>query len=473
VNEASHVPSSSSTALAEFGTLLGRIAAEGGARPFAKIEAEITEAARCLVRAALAEELVRRDVDAPAVMVDGVRHNRALRAAQTYMTVAGEVTVERNLYRLRGERCVCPVELRSGIIEGFWTPGAARAAAWTVAHVPPAEAEEFFARHVGMSPSRSSLDRLPKALSAHWEDARPQYEADVRAVEVVPAVAVAVAVSLDGVLTPMKDGGRADKRAATAAEGRPTKGPAGYREVGVGTVSLYDADGERLSTVVQGRMPESKKAELKASLAEELQHIRAQRPDLVVVKVADGARDNWTWLSRVAPGGIEVVDYFHAAQHLRTAVDAAHGEGTPRALAVAAKLRERLLTPNGVESVIRSLRHLATSHPKSKVLRRELAYFRNNRRRMRYHEIRERNLPIGSGIVEASCKTLVTERLKRSGMRWLNKGGQAILTLRALVHSDRFDRAWPMLAARYCADVRPANNTESFGAVEQAERRSA
>ena len=72
---------------------------------------------------------------------------------------------------------------------------------------------------------------------------------------------------------------------------------------------------------------------------------------------------------------------------------------------------------------------------------------------MRYADARAQGLPIGSGIVEAAWKTLVTERLKRSGMRWGPRGGQAILTLRSLVQSHRFDHAWSLLAQSYRTPV--------------------
>ena len=72
------------------------------------------------------------------------------------------------------------------------------------------------------------------------------------------------------------------------------------------------------------------------------------------------------------------------------------------------------------------------------------------------------DLPIGSGVVEAACKTLATQRLKRSGMRWRHEGGQAILTLRGLVQSHRFEQAWTMLSANYRADVSVPENVAEF-----------
>jgi hypothetical protein len=115
-----------------------------------------------------------------------------------------------------------------------------------------------------------------------------------------------------------------------------------------------------------------------------------------------------------------------------------------------------------VEVVIRSLRHLHKKHPRRKVLARELAYFRNNRHRMNYAAVKVQQLPIGSGVVEAACKTLVTQRLKLSGMRWRHRGGQAILTFRALLQIDRFDRAGPKLAATSLKPIRPSAQVISF-----------
>ena len=81
---------------------------------------------------------------------------------------------------------------------------------------------------------------------------------------------------------------------------------------------------------------------------------------------------------------------------------------------------------------------------------------------MRYADTQARHLPIGSGVVEATCKTLVTQRLKRSGMRWRRPGGQAILTLRALVQSSRFDQAWALLSETYRQEVIVPGNVVAF-----------
>ena len=99
--------------------------------------------------------------------------------------------------------------------------------------------------------------------------------------------------------------------------------------------------------------------------------------------------------------------------------------------------------PGGVERVIRGLRYLRGKHRRRQRIRQVLGYFRRNRHR--YAEAAQRGLPIGSGVMEAACKTLA-ERLKRSGMRWREAGGQAILTLRGWAQSDRFSAAWSLLS---------------------------
>ena len=393
---------------------------------FAHTECAVTE-----------EALARHDVDLPWVFIDGERHRRACRCAQTYLTTAGPVSVTRTLYRARrGERAVAALERRVGIVEGYWTPLAARQGAMLVSHLTPGEAEEVLATFGPMQPSKSSLDRLPKALSARWEAQREDFEATVREASVeVPEAARAVVVSLDGVMAPMRDAG-------------------GYREAGCATVSLVDGDGERLHSVRMGRMPQPHKATLKTMVAAEVEAVLTQRPDLTVVKLADGAKDNWTFLTHALPGGVELIDFYHAAEQLKGAFDAAYGAHSPKAAAQFEKHRHRLRhESDGVEGVIRALLYLRSKHPHNERITQVLGYFRTNRHRMGYAEAKAQGLPIGSGVVEAACKTLVTERLKRSGMRWSARGGQAILTLRSLVQSRRFEHAWPLLAQTYRTQV--------------------
>ena len=425
----------------------------------------------------LAEEMARADVDTEAVEVEGTSYCRVLRCEGTYMTAAGPIRVLRTLYKDRtdeAERAIVPLELRLGVVEGFWTPTAAKQASWVVSQMTPKLSEELFKRLGHMAPSKRSLDRLPKALSARWEDDRLRFEQALRQQEIVPANTVSVGVSLDGVLVPMKDGEAVDKRQQTAEHGQLTRGPAGYREVGVGTLSFYDAEGEMLSAIRIGRMPESRKATLKRSLRAEVLAVLNQRPNLKIVKLADGAVDNWTFLTKQLPEGTELVDFYHATEHLSEALAAAHGDGSVEArrcfLDLAFVLKE---VPDGVENVIRSLNHLCKKHPDKAAISAALKFFRKRRHRMRYQQAKAQGLPIASGVVEAACKTLATQRMKQSGMKWGQEGGQAILTLRGWTQSgDRFDRGWALLAATYQTEVITLRSVVPFfGLVDRKARR--
>ena len=413
----------------------------------------------------LAEELSRLDVDLPAVTIEGEVYRQVVRCEESYTSAAGPVRVMRSLYRHggEGERTVCPLELRAGMVEGRWTPLAARQAVFVVAHLTPQEGEDLLRELGNMTPSKSSLDRLPKQLSGRWETERERFEATLRAEEAVPPEAVTVAVSLDGVMVPMKDGARTQKRQEAKEQGKHTCGPAGYREVGCGTLSFYDAEGERLSTVRFARMPEKHKATLKDTLSQEIAAVLGQRPDLTLVKLADGAKDNWSYLATGLPQGPEIIDFYHACDHLKRAFDAAYGENSSRSKGQFEKYRHLLRDEEeGVEKVIRALAHLRDAHPRKRKVSTELSYFRRYRHRMRYAKAQAQNLPIGSGVVEAACKTLATERMKRSGTRWRHAGGQAILTLRALHQSVRFERGWKLLSGTYKRSVVMPENIVLF-----------
>jgi hypothetical protein len=309
-----------------------------------------------------------------------------------------------------------------------------------------------------MTPSRSALDRLPRELSGRWEAKRDEWETALRAQEMVPEAAVSVALSVDGVMVAMK--AKAVQRTAKQTEaGKHASGPAGHQEAGCGTVSLYDEQGERVQTVRYARMPERKKVTLQAQLQGEGEALFALRPDLRRVHLADGAEGNWNLLAEVERAlglspeiRLEIVDFYHACDHLKNGCDAIWGESTPRSQAEFLRLRTLLKEEDGgADRIIRTLKHHArrTSGNRQRRIQAELTYFRHQRSRMNYPAYLRQHLPIASGVIEAACKTLVTQRLKRSGMAWTPAGGQAILTFRSLIQSGRWSRAWNLLAAEY------------------------
>lgn len=433
---------------------------------FNQFERELAERLREVGREALARELKKADVDVDCILIEGVEHRRVLRGTETYMTTMGPVKVERTLYKDRTDptaRAIAALEGRLGVIGGFWLPEAAKQAVWVVSQMTPGVSEELFERVGTMQPSKSSLDRLPKEVDARWDEGREAFERELRAVTSIPDETKSIAVSLDGVLAPMKDGNAIQTRDRAANEGRLSKGPAGYREVGCATISFCNEDGEMISAIRMARMPEANKLTLKSTLIDELGAILAARPDLPVVKIADAAHDNWTFLDNAIPFGAAAIDFFHAAEQLGAALAAAYGDGSRQARMRFQELREVLLDDaNGVEQVIRSLVYLCGRHPRNGRIREVLGYFRKHRHKMQYFELKQMGMPIGSGPVEAACKTLVAQRMKQSGMRWGMQGGQGILTVRGWTQSERFDHAWALLAASHRVQVTVLDNVRAL-----------
>ena len=139
---------------------------------------------------------------------------------------------------------------------GYFTPRAARQGAFAIAHLTPGESEEMFDEIGNMRPSRSSLDRLAKELSPHWESHRVEWEAQLRQKETIPTAAKVMAISVDGVMSLIRG---AEPQEKAEQPGKHASGPTGYKEVGCGTVTLYDQEAERLQTVRYARMQKAKK----------------------------------------------------------------------------------------------------------------------------------------------------------------------------------------------------------------------
>ena len=226
---------------------------------------------------------------------------------------------------------------------------------------------------------------------------------------------------------------------------------------------LYDPEGDRLQTVRYGRMPEHRKAILQEQIQGETAGVLAVQGNLQRVLLADGAEPNWRLLSEVdqacglaSQPSVEIVDFYHACDHLKEGCDAAWGESTPRSKAEFERLKTLLKeAENGVERVLRLLKYQRDRAVRTKRERLEiqLTYFRNQKQRMHYAEYIRMGLPIASGVMEASCKTLVSQRMKQSGMSWTLSGGQAILTLRSLIQSNRWQPAWGLLRTDFCKTI--------------------
>ena len=409
-----------------------------------------------------AEQLARYDIDAHVIFVGGQEMRLCLeKESKGYLSASGPLTVKRNLFRPSGGgKSVCPLELRAGIVGGLCTPVLAREVTYSMGHMTSAETAALFREFGIEGPSSSTCDRVPKVVDKVWEQHRAEWEDALRSQETVPPEAKVMAVSLDGVMVPDK---KAQRDAKVEREkkrknlSKATGGPAGYREVGCGTVSLFDAEVERLETIRYGRSPEYKKKTLTEQLDAEVASILTVRPDLILVALADGAEENWRYFDGPPwERATKIVDHGHACQHLKSGLAAFYGAESVEGRAEYERLKVILKEQHrGVDDVIaeligleRKLREKPSRGEKKKALRDERKYFENQRERMDYARYIELGLPIGSGVVEAACKTLATQRLKRSGMSW-GDGKQAILTIRSLQQSNRWTRGWKLVAASF------------------------
>ncbi len=418
---------------------------------FAVLERDLHEVFAEAERTCLEQLLDDYDINVETFCCEDKTYRRVSRSPRRYMTVAGSITVERSLYRhSRNGETTCPLELNAGIVEQFWTPQAAKQAIHLVSLITPAEAETVFEEFGHMRPSKSSLDRLPKQLSEKWEAQREALDGQLCEQREVPEAATMLSVSLDGVLVPTR---------YTRVIGSDSR----YAEASCGTLSFYDKEGEILGTRYFSRMPEHKKRTLKSQLTQALEQVLATRPSLAVIKVADGATDNWTYLEDTLPQGECVLDFYHASEHLFAAMEAIYGKGDPRTSIQHAQYRDILRDDeHGVDKVLRHLRYQLRKTPNKKALKVEVTYFSRQRHRCHYAQLKAENKPIGSGVVEAACKSIVQLRIKRSGQRWDDAGGQAILTFRSLVKSNQFDQAWELVKDFYQHNLQLPKNVVKF-----------
>ncbi len=409
-------------------------------------EAVVTRLVYTLGQAALSDVLSQYDTSCEMVSVGEQTYRRKHKAPKEYQTALGPVTIERHVFINRKKdgdgQSLCPLELQTGIVEGYWTPMAAKNAMWSLAHLTPQEVEDMLLQFGTMNPSRSSLDRLPKALNQRWEPQTLAYHEELIVNESIPSNAVSFSTSLDGVMIGMKP----ERSVIGNKQSMKTE----WREASCGTISFFDAAGERISTVQYGQMPEHKKVTLKAFLRMNTEAILRQCRDIKLVHLADGAQDNWTFFDEEMPLGFQLTDFYHASEYLKDAFDAAYPKDANKAKAKFEDYKVILRDESdGIKKTLRALRHLRSQHKGNKVIEAAVTYFTNNQHRMLYAKAKAKNYPIGSGIVEAACKTLVGQRLKRAGMSWQHNGGQGVLTFRSLIKSSRFDKAWEFIEKQY------------------------
>lgn len=166
-----------------------------------------------------------------------------------------------------------------------------------------------------------------------------------------------------------------------------------------------------------------------------------------VIVVGDGAAWIWNIADEHFHDAIQIVDLYHARQHLTGLAKSVYGQGTTKATDWAAG-RSQQLDEGNIEAILTTLGRLRPRDGVAqKALHSALHYFQSNAHRMRYADFRNQSLFVGSGVVEAGCRTVIGHRLKQSGMQWTVRGANDIIALRCLQLSGRWEEFWEARAA--------------------------
>jgi hypothetical protein len=225
-----------------------------------------------------------------------------------------------------------------------------------------------------------------------------------------------------------------------------------------GTVTVLDRRGRRLGTVYLAYVPEFGQGTLSKQLTRLLLEVlkRWQGPLPRLSYVTDSGDNETTYYDRVLSRmkhprtgekleWIRVADYYHASERLWTMAELLFGKGG-HATAWVRKMQKWLLKTSGVYRVLHSAAALRDQQglrgKKVTAFHRAYRYLRDRMPYMRYADYRKVGIPLGSGVTEAGCKTVYTQRLKLSGMRWQKAGAHCILQLRVLRLSDVWDQAY-------------------------------
>jgi hypothetical protein len=418
---------------------------------YGAVEEAMGEGAARIERSGHQAVLQGMDVDREAVLIGGAHYQRVGREPGTFYTMAGPVLVERSLYRQVGQsraNVVDAVAVRAGVVADAWLPRTARAMAHEVQKATSREAEASAAETMRLPYSRSSFERVAHAVGTLYVPAHVDIEDALIEAYEAPMEARSISVSLDRVSVPMEE-------PRPRPVGRPKKGAAErpievkYRMAYCGTVTLHNDEGEALHTIRYGRMPQGDANSLCEGMAGDVQALLRQRPKLKVELLCDGAPEMWNILEEHFTTellGVEVhklVDLCHVVEKLGKAAKVIHDDATAKATVQRWKLK--LLNRSGAaDEILAELRatgleevYVGDDQP----VHDGITYLDNHDGSFDYATARRLGLPIGSGNVEATCKSLFNVRMKRSGSRWKETTGEHIVQLRALALSDRWGDA--------------------------------
>ena len=362
------------------------------------------------------------------------------RRPKTFETVLGALTLGRAYYHCEAcEGGFCPRDQALGLGDTSLSPGVTRMVGQAAAMVSFAESGELLRDLAGVEVDAKQVERTAEALGREIaEDERREVEPAE-----LTAGAPTMYLGVDGTGVPMRPSELAGRT------GKQPDGSAKTREVKLCVV--WSAEGrDREGTPVRDAGSVSYSAAIESAATRDVDEQPAefwQRVDREARRrgfdqatrravLGDGALWIWNLASECFPGAIQIVDRFHAKQHLSDVAKAIWGP-TSELGTQWAKQRHDELDAGDVDAIVRALRVHAAAEARQCV-----KYVEGNRNRMRYAEFAAQGLCTSSGVVEAGCKVAVGTRCKRAGMHWTVAGVNAILSLRCAKLSGRFEDFW-------------------------------
>ncbi len=410
------------------------------------------------------------------VEVDGVMYHQHEPGTVRYYTLCGALDIERWTYRAMGVRngpTLVPLDLDAGLVERTSPALGFRIALGYAKDHMRSCAEDMTADH-RCPPSRSTLERVAKAIGTAATAVAPRIEPRLRRAERVPAGAVAIALGLDRTSVPMEEDVPAGEPPATRRKTRhtpytrttPAPVTVNYRMAYVGTLSFHDASGTELATRRYAAPAHaSPTARVVRPLLADMRQALRQMPTLAVGVVQDGAPELWNLLrSALAAEPLvttfyEAIDRYHLNERLAEVLRYVEPDTAIRR-AQLSRWNESL---DGYDHTIYRIRAWVRDRQADALARHDrtrleqlaphLTYLENNASLMRYARLRAVGLPVGSGVTEGACKSVIKMRTNGSSQRWRPEGLEAVLTLRSLHMSDRLPRFWANFARGYRQEV--------------------
>lgn len=338
--------------------------------------------------------------------------------AKKYESPFGVVTVERFAYQTSsGGTTYIPLEDNARII-GNSTPRFAKMVSFKYSHVNAGVVQQDLRETLARDVSRCYVQDIAALVAEAVESKQQSVRFDNAGEEPDPQEVKTIAVGLDGACMMFCE--------------------QGYRQAMVGTISFYDAGGERLHTHYVAAAPEYEKPTFLRRMEKEIHRIKARFPDARYVGVSDGASDYRTWLEGFTT--TQVLDFWHLTEYLDEVSEALFARREKRREWFETSCHQLKHEHGAARKILAELTKaredpkLSTS--KREILDRTICYMQNNANRTNYASYRKSRIPIGSGVTEAACKTLVKARMCGSGMKWKFSGSQTVLTLRAKALTD-------------------------------------